>query len=127
MRKLVFLLKAALIIVLLVLLDFIGSNIAVRISQPNAPLEITNEIDWSQSGVQNCYIGRALLFYRYQTCYDVSAWGDNEKEWSASLFYSKPRPIFHYSRIFMSTSYYFDELIYGERLISFPYIKDNEQ
>lgn len=119
--------KAVVILVLLAVLDFIGSELAERVSKPDVSFSIMHEIDWNQSGVQSCSIGRALLIYRYQTCYDVIAWGGDEKEWSASLFYHKPRPILHYSRIFISTSYYFRELIYGERLISYPYIEDNEQ
>ncbi len=125
--KLAFVVKSIIIIVLLFALDFIGSKFAERVSKPNVPSAIMHEIDWNQSGVQNCSIGRVFLIYRHQTCYDVIAWGDNEEDWSASLFYHKPRPILHHSRIFLSTSYYFGELIYGERLVSFPYIKVNEK
>ena len=124
--KLIFMVKTVIILVLLVGLDFIGPKLAERVSKPNAPYAIMHEIDWNQSGVQNCSIGRVFLIYRYQTCYDVIAWGDNEEDWSVSLFYHKPRPILHYSRTFMSTSYYFRELIYGERLIIFPYIKQRD-
>ena len=118
--------KTVVTIALLVALDFIGSRFAERVSKPIAPSAIIHEIDWSRSGIQSCSIGRVFLVYRHQTCYDIIAWGDNEEDWSASLFYQKPRPILHYSRIFMSTSYYFGELIYGERLISHPYIKDTK-
>ena len=117
--------KVVPILLLLVLCDFIGIRIAEHIARPKIPSELTLKVDWAQSGAQGCEIKRALIVYRYQICYNVIAWGGDEKEWRASLFYHKPRSLLHYSRIFVSTSYYFREFAYGENIRTFSFSSED--
>ncbi len=105
------------LVVILVACDFIGIRVAKEIATAKTPATVVERhVDWSKSGRQNCEVRRALVFYRYQICYDVVAWSEDKGSWSASLFFHSPRQVFHWSRLFMSTSYYFTELAYGENL-----------
>lgn len=117
--------KPLIVILSLLVLDFSGSKIAEQIAEANLPTKIEENINWKTSGVQSCTRKRALILYSYQVCYDVIAWGENREDWSASAYYHKPRSLFHYSRLFMSTDYYFHELAYGEILTTKKYNLEN--
>ena len=117
-------LKSLFFIGLVLAADFLGVRAADSIAQKSTKPFDKIELDW-YSRSADCYVGRVFLLYRYQYCYYVLNDIGEKSEWKAILFYHKPRAIFNYTRVFMSTSYYFNELPYGERVQIFTYNEGN--
>lgn len=111
-------------IFIVLILDFLGTRAANHIAKKSTKPFEEIALDWGKTGA-DCYVGRALLVYRYQYCYDVLNWSAEKSEWKASLYYHNPRAIFSFTRVFMSTSYYFNELPYGDRVQIFAYNEGN--
>ncbi len=74
-----------------------------------------NNLDWSKSTTQQCTQARVFFIYTYQTCFKLRAF-DKIEESAAYYVYSKPRPKLAFSRIIMSTRYYFLEVALGQTL-----------
>lgn len=113
--------KVAGILFFLFLGDLLASSIASELAK-NVELKSTsNTVDWHNNGVQNCEKRRMLILYRYQTCYVVYSRSADRSNWSAIFMYHRPRPLFHFSRLFASSDYYFREMNQGESLGAIHY------
>ncbi len=118
-------LKLMLCIVALIAIDRGLSNWANQnILARNADFEDNYDhdaLEWSGLSAQLCKKNQEFLIYTYQTCFDVHANRENTGEWVALYYYTRPRPKFSLSRLFMSSKYYFHELPYGKVLYSIKY------
>ena len=89
---------------ILIALDYGAVRLAQRIAMPDIPERVPAEIDWTGPRQQLCEVKRALLIYRYQTCYDM-AQNKRADDNSVAFKYLAPRPLFHFSRLIVSFDY----------------------
>ena len=107
---------------ILIALDYGAVRLAQRIAMPDIPERVPAEIDWNGPRQQLCEVKRALLIYRYQTCYYLS-YNNVLADRSVALEYLPPRSLFHFSRLIVSFNYLATEPAQQKTLKRYHYLK----
>ena len=97
-------------------------RLAQRIAMPDIPERVPAEIDWTGPRQQLCEVKRALLIYRYQTCYDM-AQNKRAEDNSVSFDYLAPRSLFNPARLIFSFDYLATEPALQKTLKRYHYLK----
>ncbi|MEP3786036.1 MAG: hypothetical protein ABJM43_22130 [Paracoccaceae bacterium] len=90
-----------------------------RILERNADFNFestVSNIDWSQTGIQGCKVGKEFMIYKYQACFWTTVSAKSNSDSFSIFYYSKPRPFFSFSRLLVSSDAYFSELAYARKM-----------
>ena len=96
-------------------------RLAQRIAMPDIPERVPAEIDWTGPRLQLCEVKRALLIYRYQTCYYLS-YNNVLADRSVALEYLAPMSLFNPARLIFSFNYVATEPALQKRLKLYKYL-----
>ena len=107
---------------ILIALDYGAVRLAQRIAMPDIPERVPAEIDWNGPRQQLCEVKRALLIYRYQTCYYLS-YNKLLPDRRVSFSYIAPRSLFDFSRIIFTFDYVAGEPVQQKRLKIYKYLE----
>ena len=107
---------------ILIALDYGAVRLAQRIAMPDIPERVPAEIDWTGPRQQLCEVKRALLIYRYQTCYYLS---HNKllADRRVSLSYVAPMSLFNPARLIFSFDYVAGEPVQQQRLKTYKHLE----